>query len=93
MEKIRINMTLDADSDADLYHYLINMAARRRATLLRALAMQGLNGDHQLRSGITKTVKENKPELPKPVIKDEQIIISDEKQKAFSNAFDDMMTI
>lgn len=92
MEKIRINMTLDADSDADLYHYLINVAARRRATLLRALAMQGLNGDHQLRAGITKTVKENKPELPKPVI-NEQIIISDEKHKAFSNAFDDMMTI
>jgi hypothetical protein len=61
MEKIRINMTLDADSDADLYHYLINVAARRRATLLRALAMQGLNGDHQLRAGITKTVSTLKP--------------------------------
>ena len=94
MERIRINLTLESDSDADLYGYLIDVPPRRRATLLRTLAMQGLNGGHHLRAGITKTVTENKPETPISAIKkDAPIIIDDAKQKSFSDAFDDMMEI
>jgi len=94
MERIRINLILESDSDTDLYSYLINTPPRRRATLLRALASQGLNGSYLLKAGITKTVTENKPETPNSVIKnDAQIIIDDAKQKSFSSAFDDMMEI
>lgn len=94
MERIRINLILESDSDADLYSYLINTPPRRRATLLRALASQGLNGSHLLKAGSTKNVTENKPETPNSVIKnDAQIIIDDAKQKSFSSAFDDMMEI
>ena len=94
MERIRINLILESASDTDLYSYLINTPPRRRATLLRALASQGLNGSHLLKAGITKTVTENKPETPNSVIKnDAQIIIDDAKQKSFSSAFDDMMEI
>jgi hypothetical protein len=94
MERIRINLILESDSDADLYSYLINTPPRRRATLLRALALQGLNGSYLLKAGTTKNVTENKPETPNSVIKnDAQIIIDDAKQKSFSSAFDDMMEI
>ena len=94
MERIRINLILESDSDTDLYSYLINTPPRRRATLLRALASQGLNGSYLLQAGTTKTVTENKPETPNSVIKnDAQIIIDDAKQKSFSSAFDDMMEI
>ena len=94
MERIRINLILESDSDTDLYSYLINTPPRRRATLLRALASQGLNGSYLLKAGITKTDTENKPETPNSVIKnDAQIIIDDAKQKSFSSAFDDMMEI
>ncbi|MGZ8172499.1 MULTISPECIES: hypothetical protein [Methylobacter] len=94
MERIRINLILESDSDADLYSYLINTPPRRRATLLRALASQGLNGSHLLKAGITKAVTENKPETAYSVIKnDAQINIDDAKQKSFSSAFDDMMEI
>jgi hypothetical protein len=94
MERIRINLILESDSDTDLYSYLINTPPRRRATLLRALASQGLNGSHLLKAGITKNVTETKPETPNSVIKnDAQIIIDDAKQKSFSSAFDDMMEI
>lgn len=96
MERIRINLILESDSDTDLYSYLINTPPRRRATLLRALASQGLNGSYLLKAGIgtTKAVTENKPETPNSVIKnDAQIIIDDAKQKSFSSAFDDMMEI
>ncbi len=94
MERIRINLTLESDSDADLYRYLIDVPPRRRATLLRTLAMQGLNGDYHLRAGIIKTVTENKPETPISAIKkDAPIIIDDAKQKSFSDAFDDLMKV
>lgn len=94
MERIRINLTLESDSDADLYGYLIDVPPRRRATLLRTLAMQGLNGDYHLRAGIIKTVTENKPETPISAIKkDAPIIIDDAKQKSFSDAFDDLMKV
>lgn len=94
MERIRINLTLESDSDADLYGYLIGIPPRRRATLLRALAMQGLNGDHHLRVGITKIVTENKSEIPNSAIKkDAPIIIDNAKQKSFSDAFDDLMKV
>lgn len=94
MERIRINLTLESDSDADLYGYLIDIPPRRRATLFRALAMQGLNGIHHLRVGITKAVTENKSETPNSAIKkDAPIVIDDAKQKSFSDAFDDLMKV
>jgi hypothetical protein len=91
MDKIRINMTLESVSDSELYEYLKNVLPRRRATLLRALAVQGLNGCNQLKAGIVTTVSENKPDIPKPRIKDDEVIITDKKQKQFSSAFDDML--
>lgn len=89
MAKIRINMTLESDLDAELYGYLINIGPRRRATLLRSLALLGLN--NQFKAGILNAVTENKPELPEPVIKDGQKIINEEKRKSFSDAFGDML--
>ena len=103
MDKIRINLTLESVSDAELYQYLIKTAPRRRATLLRALAMQGLHGVTYLKSGLINENAENKTEIKNEFmlqndstiindtpIKDKEIIIEAAKSKSMGIALGDM---
>lgn len=95
MEKIRVNLVIEQEADAELFNYLVNMPARRRATLIRTLATQGMNGEGHLKAVSTKTVtaKEIFADYPKPSAPEDELIPAtellpdtNEKEKALGNA-------
>ncbi len=99
MEKIRVNLVIEQDADAELFNYLVNMPARRRATLIRTLATQGMNGERYLKTVMTKkvTAKEIFAVYPKPSAKEGELIPAtellpdtNEKEKALGNALGDL---
>jgi hypothetical protein len=49
MEKIRVSVVIESDADMELYNYLVNIPSRRRATLIRTFATQGMNSEGQLK--------------------------------------------
>lgn len=49
MEKLRVNLVIERDADQELFNYLVNIPARRRATLIRTLATQSMNSEGQLK--------------------------------------------
>lgn len=99
MEKIRVNLVIEQEADAELFNYLVNMPARRRATLIRTLATQGMNGEWNLKAVSNKTVtaKEIFLDYPKPSAKEgelkpatELLPNANEKEKALGNALGDL---
>jgi hypothetical protein len=97
MEKLRVNLVIEGDADQELFNYLVNIPARRRATLIRTLATQGMNSEGQLKVFAAKV--ENKPtivnltaQVPKktegkPESNDTSNIASEnEKEKALNRA-------
>jgi hypothetical protein len=99
MEKIRVNLVIEQNADAELFNYLVNMPARRRATLIRTLATQGMNGEGHLKAVSTKgvTAREIFSDYPKPSAKESELIPATEllpntndKEKALGNALGDL---
>lgn len=99
MEKIRVNLFIEQEADAELFNYLVNMPARRRATLIRTLATQGMNGEGHLKAVSNKTVtaREIFLDYPKPSVKEGDLIPTiellpdaNEKEKALGNALGDL---
>jgi len=82
---IRINLRLEPDADIELYNYLKNVPPRRRATLIRTLATQGLVGGNLLKSGV-----DSMQVTPNLINKEDSAPITDIKKKSFSDAMDDM---
>lgn len=101
MEKIRVSVVIESAADAELYNYLVNIPSRRRATLIRTFATQGMNNEGQLKvikvedkPVVNSTAQAEKETRPATETKDESGNIDngneDEKESALNRALGDL---
>ena len=95
MEKIRVSVVIESGADVELYHYLVNVPSRRRATLIRTFATQGMHSEGYLKAVSTKienksvvnlAIQEPKNSEPMSKSNDTDTANENEKEKALNKA-------
>jgi hypothetical protein len=93
--RLRINLLIEVEADQALYDLLVAVPARRRATLIRSWAVQGLSVGQPKPNRpepvmISKAPRQEDASLPVPkmaeFLPDQDLISRREKEAALNNA-------